>query len=81
MGIMDNEGHDPMGFGNVRSARGVQTDPHAALKGAAEWCQIEREKIGAIDGYDYRSGEEYGLRRAQIELERRAHEQSQERKP
>jgi hypothetical protein len=41
------------------------------MRSLVEWCEIEREKIGAIDGYDYRSGEEYGLRRAQIEIERR----------
>lgn len=40
------------------------------LENLADWCRREREKIGAVDGYDYRSGEEYGLRRAQIEIER-----------
>lgn len=42
------------------------------LHDAAEWCAVERNKLGAIDGYDYRSGEEFGLRRAEIELRRRA---------
>lgn len=42
------------------------------LADAAEWCAIERGKLGAVDGYDYHSGEEYGLRRAEIELRRRA---------
>jgi hypothetical protein len=38
----------------------------------AAWCDEQRALLGAVDGYDYRSGEEYGLRRAQIEAERRA---------
>lgn len=43
----------------------------ANLADIAEWFRIEREKIGNVDGYDYRSGEEFGLRRGQIEIERR----------
>lgn len=43
-----------------------------ALRDVAAWCESERHAIGAVDGYDYRSGEEYGLRCAQIELEKRA---------
>lgn len=39
-----------------------------AMDGAISWCEQERGKIGAIDGYDYRSGEEYGLRRAELHL-------------
>ncbi len=42
-----------------------------AIESAAVWCGVERQKLGAIDGYDYRSGEEYGLRRAEIEIARR----------
>ena len=41
------------------------------LDSLAEWCSIERDKLGAVDGYDYRSGEEYGLRRAEIEISKR----------
>lgn len=48
----------------------------ADMAGAIEWCQAAREGIGAVDGYDYRSGEEFGLRRAEIELRRRS-EQSE----
>lgn len=51
---------------------GVIKRLQAALQEAANWCEQERYKLGAIDGYDYRSGEEHGLRRAQIELERLA---------
>ncbi len=36
-----------------------------------EWCRVERAALGAIDGYDYDSGQEYGLRRAEIEVEKR----------
>jgi hypothetical protein len=43
----------------------------AALRDLAEWCAVERAMIGAVDGYDYRSGEEYGLRRAEIEITKR----------
>lgn len=49
----------------------AKPDEDGPLLQLAEWCRIEREKIGAIDGYDYRSGEEFGLRRAQNEIERR----------
>jgi hypothetical protein len=42
------------------------------LQELLDWCQQEREKLGAVDGYDYRSGEEYGLRRAQIEIGKRS---------
>jgi hypothetical protein len=42
-----------------------------ALKDFEQWCLSAREKLGAIDGYDYRSGEEYGLRRAELEAHRR----------
>lgn len=31
MGIMDNEGHDPMGFGNMRSALPMQARPTDSL--------------------------------------------------
>ncbi len=37
----------------------------------ADWCETARTNIGAIDGYDYRSGEEFGLRRAEIEINKR----------
>ncbi len=36
-----------------------------------EWCRVERAALGAVDGYDYSSGQEYGLRRAEIEIEKR----------
>lgn len=50
----------------------------AALEDAASWCENERAMLGAVDGYDYHSGEEYGLRRAQIELRRRVHASNNE---
>ena len=48
----------------------------AALEDLANWCEAERSNLGAIDGYDYSSGQEYGLRRAQIEIETRLKETS-----
>lgn len=47
MGIMDNEGHDPMGFGNVRSALPMQADPdpHGALKEARAEIARLREQL------------------------------------
>ncbi len=36
-----------------------------------DWCEHERYSLGAVDGYDYSSGQEYGLRRAEIEIEKR----------
>ncbi len=52
----------------------------ADLQDFGSWCENERTKLGALDGYDYRSGEEYGLRRAQIELERRINPSTHEQK-
>jgi hypothetical protein len=51
-------------------------DVREALESAAEWCAVKRAEIGNVDGYDYRSGEEAGLRDAEIELRRRALTQS-----
>lgn len=36
----------------------------------SDWCASARASIGAVDGYDYRSGEEFGIRRVQIEIDR-----------
>jgi len=36
-----------------------------SLKG---WCEKEGSRLGAVDGYDYRSGEEYGIRRVTIQI-------------
>lgn len=57
-------------FQNVLSR--LAAKPAEEVLQLAEWCRIEREKLGAIDGYDYRSGEEFGLRRVQNEIERRS---------
>ena len=37
---------------------------------AVEIIEQERVKLGAVDGYDYNSGIEYGLRQAQIIMEK-----------
>jgi hypothetical protein len=52
-----------------------------ALNGLAGWCAQERSSIGAVDGYDYRSGEEFGIRRVEIEIEKRARALSPKAKP
>lgn len=41
-----------------------------ALTDLDAWLDQARAKIGAIDGYDYSSGEEFGLRCAQIQLQK-----------
>lgn len=41
-----------------------------ALRRLSDWIEVERMRIGSIDGYDYRSGEEFGLRRVQCEIDR-----------
>lgn len=43
-----------------------------ALESLSDWCATERANLGAVDGYDYRSGEEFGLRCAEIEIKKRA---------
>lgn len=32
------------------------------------WCTTERDHLGGVDGYDYKSGEEYGIRRVEIQI-------------
>lgn len=39
-----------------------------ALSDLADWCNVERHKLGGVDGYDYRSGEEFGIRRVEIQI-------------
>lgn len=39
-----------------------------ALRDLETWCANERAKLGAIDGYDYRSGEEFGIRRVERQI-------------
>lgn len=43
-----------------------------ALASAETWCSDQAYKIGNVDGYDYRSGEEAAYRHAAIELKKRA---------
>ena len=42
----------------VREARRV------AFEEAAKWCAAEASRVGAVDGYDYHSGQEYAYSRA-----------------
>lgn len=44
----------------------------AALREFAQWCDEEAAKLGAVDGYDYRSGQEAAYRHASIEAGKRA---------
>ncbi len=41
------------------------------VAGLQDWCRVERHGLGNVDSYDYSSGQEYGLRRAEIEIEKR----------
>lgn len=47
-------------------------DVREALNALSIWCSEARHAIGAVDGYDYRSGEEFGIRCVEIEIDRRA---------
>lgn len=42
----------------------------AALENLSEWCRQAGEKLGAVDGYDYDSGQEYAYRSACIEVKK-----------
>ena len=41
------------------------------LKDLENWLDSECYKCGAVDGYDYNSGVEYGLRLAALEVKKR----------
>jgi len=41
------------------------------LKDLENWLDDECVKCGAVDGYGYNSGVEYGLRKAAIEIKKR----------
>ena len=46
------------------------------LKEAEEWCHEQSINIGAVDGYDYRSGEEFAYRSAALHFKKlAAHQQ------
>lgn len=47
--------------------------PLEALKALSDWCEKARYELGAIDGYDYRSGEEFGIRRVELQIEKMLH--------
>lgn len=84
MGIMDNEGHDPMGFGNVRSALPMQADPdpRAALKEARrEIARLQAQNDDLILTLKQPDQVGYWQRRCEIaEGKLRAHEQAGDRK-
>ncbi|WP_456722159.1 hypothetical protein [Bradyrhizobium sp. USDA 4350] len=44
------------------------------LASLQDWCHQQRYAIGAVDGYDYRSGEEAGIREVEIEVAKRLNE-------
>lgn len=41
-----------------------------ALRLLGDWCQTERHKLGGVDGYDYQSGEEFGIRRVELQIDK-----------
>jgi hypothetical protein len=43
------------------------------LKELSNWCETARYSLGAVDGYDHRSGEEFGIRRVELQIEKRIH--------
>lgn len=55
----------------ITRLRATNTALREALEGLPDWLESKRYALGAVDGYDYYSGQEYGLRVAQIEAERR----------
>lgn len=59
-------------YANSRPVQGGKAEAvREALESISDWCSNERGLIGAVNGYDYRSGEEYGMRRAEIEIIKR----------
>lgn len=42
-----------------------------ALTNLQAWCDEQGSKLGAVDGYDYRSGEEAAYRHVAIEIKKR----------
>jgi hypothetical protein len=46
------------------------SDEPTELERLLAWCSDERCKLGGVDGYDYRSGEEFGIRRVEIQIEK-----------
>lgn len=58
-----------------------EEEPRGLARQLANWCDGERAKLGALDGYDYLSGEEYGLRRAQIQAEKLAAQAEEGKEP
>lgn len=63
---------DPMNDKRAGEDARLAAKVREALENIADWCSTERANIGAIDGYDYWSGEEFGLRCAEIEIRKRA---------
>jgi len=52
----------------------LRAQARKALADLSNWCETERYKLGGIDGYDYRSGEEFGIRRVELQIEKKLHE-------
>jgi len=64
---------------NEQAEQDANEGTTAVLDSLIDWLETERWKQGAVDGYSYESGVEYGLRLAQIEtqLRRRSSVQGQ----
>lgn len=62
-------------FGEAEAALAAQHDAgeagaRATLEALSVWCTDARSKL-SVDGYDYKSGEEYGIRRVELQIEQR----------
>ena len=48
----------------------ISNQQHNNAMELKEWLIAERQKLGAVDGYDYQSGVEHGLTLAQEQVEK-----------
>lgn len=54
-----------------QSEAALREQEKKTLQDLSAWCDSERALLGGVDGYDYRSGEEFGIRRVEIQIEKR----------
>lgn len=57
-------------FEDVRFWKGRTDAAKAEIDRLLSWCATERHRLGGVDGYDYKSGEEFGIRRVEIQIEK-----------
>jgi hypothetical protein len=58
-------------FKNYQAAEVQNAALRSAFLAVQAWCDNEASKLGAVDGYDYRSGQEATYRHVAIEIGRR----------